>query len=63
MEDVRTDPRLLEALQSASKARLTSEERFRQRVSFIMGSLGDDSTITRERVKAVLEEKEIKNKH
>ena len=55
MLEIRTNPKLLDALKSAAQGTLSAEELRRQKVSFIMGSLKDDSTITRNRVKEVLD--------
>jgi molecular chaperone DnaK (HSP70) len=54
MGDLQTDPKLLTALSEAARRTLTPEQVHRQKVSFIMGSLGEDSTITRARVEEVL---------
>ena len=61
MTDLKTDHALLERLKAAASASLTAEELREQRVSFIIGSLGKDSSITRERVKEVLAEHEGKS--
>lgn len=58
MGDLQTDPKLLTALSEAAKRPLTPEQVHRQKVSFIMGSLGEDSTITRARVEEVLQKLE-----
>lgn len=54
MSDVRTRASLLEALRQAAERPMTAEEIARQRVSFVMGSLGDGSTLTRARVQEIL---------
>jgi hypothetical protein len=54
MPDIKTDASLLEALTKAAHTTLSAEEIEQQRVSFIMGSLGADSSITRERVQEIL---------
>jgi molecular chaperone DnaK (HSP70) len=54
MGNLHTDPQLLTALSEAAKGTLTPEQVHRQKVSFIMGSLAEDSTITRARVEEVL---------
>lgn len=53
-DNIKTDPALLEALEKSAKTPLTAEEIKKQRVSFIMGSLSTDSSITRERVQEIL---------
>jgi hypothetical protein len=50
---LRTSEATLEALKLATRE-LTPEERHRQRVSFIMGSLKPESTVTREQVESML---------
>ncbi len=55
MTGIKTDPSLLEALRKSAGKRLTAEQLRKQKVSFIMGSLKSDSSITREFV-----EKELK---
>lgn len=50
MNDLKTKPELLAALQRALTQRLSPETLHAQRVSFVMGSLKAGSTITRERV-------------
>lgn len=48
-----TTASLLKALKRAGE-RMTAEEVRKQKISFIMGSLGENSTLTRERVEAEL---------
>jgi hypothetical protein len=52
----RTNDALLRALKIAAETKLTAEDLQRQRVSFIMGVVKDDSGITRVRVEEVLAE-------
>jgi molecular chaperone DnaK (HSP70) len=54
MPDMKTDPSLLKALEEAAKGNLTAAEVARQRVSFVMGSLKADNTITRAQVEEIL---------
>jgi len=54
MSELHTDPDLLERLRRAAGSQLTHEQLKRQKVSFIMGSLGSDSSITRERIEQEL---------
>jgi|HigsolmetaAR204D_1030405.scaffolds.fasta_scaffold12944_4 hypothetical protein len=54
MTNLQTDPKLLEALEKAVQEPVTAETIRKQRVSFIMGVLGNESTITRERVTEIL---------
>lgn len=52
--EVKTKPSLLQALREAAMMPQTAEEIEKQRVSFIMGMLKDDSTVTRAQVRQVL---------
>lgn len=54
MTDLKTRETLLEALREAAKRPMNEEELRRQRVSFIMGTLNMDSTITRDQVEDIL---------
>lgn len=58
MPELKTEQSLLDALREASSHTPTAEELQRQRVSFIMGSLKTDSSVTRDRVQKVLAEQE-----
>lgn len=60
MTEIQTRPELLRALREAASSPQTPEEIFKQRVSFIMGMLNDDSTVTRAMVTQVLAEQEGK---
>lgn len=50
---LKTDPRLLAAVHSASK-RLSPQEIMEQRVSFVYGSMGHESNMTKEQVRRVI---------
>lgn len=54
LESAKGDPRVLEALEKAAARPMTPEERHQQKVSFILGTMGGDSTITREKVEEIL---------
>ncbi|MFT7594076.1 MAG: hypothetical protein ACI8R4_001394, partial [Paracoccaceae bacterium] len=54
MLSIQTDPALLAALKKAAGRRLSAEQLHRQKISFIMGSLNDESTITRDRIEEEL---------
>ena len=54
MEDAQKNTELLESLKQAGQE-MTSEGIREQKVSFIMGSLGKNSDITREFVKSALD--------
>ncbi len=60
MPDIKTEQRLLAALKSAATTQLTSAEMQKQRISFVMGMIGDKSTVTREQVKNIVEKQEGK---
>ena len=60
MADLHTSESLLRALKVASERPLTAAELQRQRVSYILGILKDDSGITRARVEEVLAKQEGK---
>jgi pseudouridine-5'-phosphate glycosidase len=53
-EDIKTDATLLRRLSEAARKQLTREELRLQRISFIYGSLPQDSTITRQQIERVL---------
>ena len=57
MTELKTSQALLQALKHATRP-LSPEERHRQRVSFILGSLKPDSTISREQVESILARQE-----
>ena len=54
MPEIKTDPALIDALNEAAQKPITADEIRKQRVSFILGSLKNDSTITQEQVESVL---------
>jgi len=54
MTELKTQQSLLDALKKAAQRPMNADELHRQRVSFIMGSLDVDSTITREDVEEIL---------
>jgi hypothetical protein len=56
--NLKTKESTLEALMQASRHRPTAEELHRQRVSFIMGSLKEESAVTRAKVQEVLANQE-----
>lgn len=55
MTNFKTDPQLLEALKEAAGRKLTAAQMRAQKISFILGTLSEDSTITRENVEAELD--------
>ncbi len=55
MTNIRTKPELLSALSQAAKTPVSEEELEKQRVSFIVGSLRDDSTITKAQIREALD--------
>jgi hypothetical protein len=60
MSDLRTDESLLAALRKATSRTPSHDQIERQRISFIMGALSDDSDMTREQIQDVLERQEGK---
>ena len=58
MGDLKTDPKLLRSLAAAVKRELTPDQLLRQKISFIMGSLSEDSTITRAKIEKALRKSE-----
>lgn len=60
MAELQTRPDLIRALELAATRPQTAEEIFKQRVSFIMGMLKDNSTVSRARVTEVLAEQQGK---
>ncbi|MGI3900512.1 MAG: hypothetical protein ACRYGP_28415 [Janthinobacterium lividum] len=58
MPELHTDEGLLRALRAASTREMTAEELHKQRVSFIMASVDEDSGITRAQVEQVLARQE-----
>lgn len=58
MTELHTNEALLQALRAASSREMTAAELHKQRVSFIMSSVSDDSGVTRAQVEQVLERQE-----
>lgn len=56
MTELKTKESTLRALEKAARRPLTSGEIEQQRVSFVIGSLDADSSITREKVEKILAE-------
>ena len=56
--ELKTDAELLRRLAEAARHQMTREELRLQRISFILGSMPEDSTVTRQQVEAVLEKAE-----
>jgi|EndMetStandDraft_7_1072992.scaffolds.fasta_scaffold121365_2 hypothetical protein len=54
MTSIKTDDALLRALGEAARRPATASEIQKQRVSFIMGTLGDSSSVTRAQVTQIL---------
>lgn len=54
MTELKTDSALLRALEEAARRQPSADEIVEQRVSFIMGSLGESSTVSRKRVTEIL---------
>ena len=60
MPNLQTDAALLQELEAAAAKSLNADELRSQRISFIMGTLKDSSTVTRAKVTEVLAEQEGK---
>ena len=56
--DSRGDPKVIETMKRAVARPMSREERREQRVSFIVGTMGSDSTVTREEVERILDEQD-----
>lgn len=52
--DIKTDADLLRRLREAAGKALTNEELRAQRLSFILGNLPKDSTVTRDEIEKIL---------
>lgn len=48
------DPELLELLERAKHRKLTPDELFEQRVSFVYGQIGSDSKLTKDEVRGII---------
>ena len=51
---LKTDAKLLDQIEAAAHHRLSASDIMEQRVSFVYGSLKEDSGVTREQVRKVL---------
>lgn len=51
---IRTSPDLLNKLRTATPRKASPNEQLEQRVSFVFGSMAQDSGVTRERVRQVI---------
>ncbi len=58
LEGERGDKSVLDALEKAAARQMTPEERYQQKLSFIVGTMGGGCTMTREEVQRILEEQE-----
>ena len=58
MTSLKTKESTLRAIREASEHPPGAAEVQKQRISFIMGSLGDESTVTRARVQEILAQQE-----
>ncbi len=54
---LKTDASLIQALEKAASHKPSAAEIFEQKVSFIYGSIKDDTGVTRERIKQILDER------
>lgn len=55
---LKTDPALLNKLKGAAARKSSQDEIFEQRVSFVFGSMKENSGVTRERVRRVILEQD-----
>lgn len=60
MTNLWTDQALIKRLELAAAHELTAEEVNKQRISYILGTLKDESTVTRSKIREVLAEHEGK---
>lgn len=51
---LKTDVRVLDALQRATTVKLTQADLLEQRISFVYGAMGGESTMTKEQVRKVI---------
>lgn len=58
MPELQTKASLISALKRAAERGPTKEELRRQRVSFVMGMIGDDDAVSRDRVAEIIDEQE-----
>ncbi len=58
MTELKTQESLLNALRNALRHQPTHEELRKQRISFIMGCIGNSSNVTRSRVQEILDKQE-----
>ncbi len=58
-QEQQSGPKTLEALRKAAGRPMTPEERRQQMISFVMGTMGSDSTITRKEVAELLDKQAI----
>lgn len=58
MTNIKTHPKLLDILAEGAQRGPTASEIANQRVSFIIGSLKEGSTVTRDKVREILAEQE-----
>lgn len=56
--DLKTDPRLLVSLAQAAKRQMTKDELRLQKISFVMGNMPKESTLTRKQVEDILDSAE-----
>jgi hypothetical protein len=54
MTDLHTNEKLLSKLKASASKTLSAEDILKQRISYVMGTLKDNSSVTRAKVKDVL---------
>ena len=62
-DDIKTNADLLRRLREAAGKTLTAEELRAQRLSFILGNLPKDSTVTRDEIEEILDQIEGEKEH
>ena len=60
MTDTKTDPELLAALRKAAGTKMTPDEVREQRISFVMSAMDEGSTVSRDEVGRMIDEREGK---
>ena len=58
MTNLHTDPKLLAKLEESATRQMSEDEIRKQRVSYVMGMLKEDSPLTRERVRDIINQQQ-----
>lgn len=54
LQNLKADEKLIEKLQASTSRKLTEDEKFEQRVSFVYSSMDLDSAITKQEIREAL---------